>query len=208
MQTFLAQEAELPSNAIVFIGSSSIVRWTTLADDMAPLTTINRGFGGSTLQDAIYWLDTLIPQAKPRAFVLYEGDNDIGAEQATAEQVAAGFKTLVARIQHRFPAARIYVLAIKPSVLRRNLWPEMERANQLLSSLCEQKPQLHFIDVASPMLAQNGQLKPGLFVADGVHMSAAGYAIWTAALKPILLASEQQHEYALGAQRDHPAAQR
>lgn len=68
-----AQEAQLPPNEIVFIDSSSIMRWTTLANDMAPLTTIDRGFGAATQHDVIHGLDTLTPQARPRAFVLYEG---------------------------------------------------------------------------------------------------------------------------------------
>src|SRR4051812_8512091 len=36
---------------IVFVGSSSIRRWTTLAADFPGLPVINRGFGGSTMYE-------------------------------------------------------------------------------------------------------------------------------------------------------------
>jgi lysophospholipase L1-like esterase len=45
------------------------------------------------------------------------------------------------------------------------------------------------VDVASPMLGGDGRPKPELFVEDGLHMTPAGYDIWTAvvsqALEPI-----------------------
>lgn len=40
-----------PNDAILFAGSSSIRLWSTLADDMAPYSVIQRGFGGSELSD-------------------------------------------------------------------------------------------------------------------------------------------------------------
>ena len=37
----------IPSVDIVFVGSSSIKKWASLAADMRPLTAVNHGFGGS-----------------------------------------------------------------------------------------------------------------------------------------------------------------
>src|SRR5205823_4450612 len=36
-----------PARAVLFIGSSSIRMWTTLAQDFPEIPVINRGFGGS-----------------------------------------------------------------------------------------------------------------------------------------------------------------
>ena len=67
-----------PENAIVCVGSSSMRGWTgTITKDLAPLTVIPRGFGGSNMNDALYFSDRIILKYKPRAIVLYEGDNDI-----------------------------------------------------------------------------------------------------------------------------------
>src|SRR5688572_560057 len=79
MSAFEIANAECPPtpNEIVFTGSSSIAMWKTIATDIAPLRVINRGFGGSTMADAVYWLDAVALARKPRAIVVYEGDNDI-----------------------------------------------------------------------------------------------------------------------------------
>ena len=179
-----------PENAIVFTGSSSVVFWSTLQRDMTPLTVINRGFGGSTLRDLNFWLDPLVLKYKPRAVVVYEGDNDIGEAGLSAEGVLEGFKVLISRIQQRLPESRVYVLSIKPSIRRWSMWPEMQRANSLVKSFCEGKAKVTYIDVATSMLDSRGQPRADLFGPDGLHMNPHGYDIWISALKPTLLANE------------------
>jgi hypothetical protein len=49
------------SNAIVCIGSSSMRFWhPTIEKDLAPLTIIPRGFGGSDLKDALIFVDRIV----------------------------------------------------------------------------------------------------------------------------------------------------
>jgi hypothetical protein len=50
-----ARSSPEPKDAVVFVGSSSNRRWSTLRDDMAPIPVIQRGFGGSRLGDAAYY---------------------------------------------------------------------------------------------------------------------------------------------------------
>ena len=67
-----------PRGAIVTVGSSSMRMWNaTVAEDLAPLTLIARGFGGSTMNDAAFYADRLVTPYHPRAVILYEGDNDL-----------------------------------------------------------------------------------------------------------------------------------
>ena len=47
---------------------------------------------------------------------------------------------------------------------------------------------LHFIDVSEAMLDDQGQPEDELFLEDGLHMTAAGYELWTAIVKPRLAA--------------------
>ena len=70
-------------NAILFCGSSSIRRWETIAEDMAPRTVLQRGYGGAKLPDIIHYAPRLIGphlgKENPRrckALVLFVG-NDI-----------------------------------------------------------------------------------------------------------------------------------
>jgi hypothetical protein len=45
---------------IVFTGSSSINFWKTLAQDMAPLNVVNRGFGGSQMAHVTHYATRIV----------------------------------------------------------------------------------------------------------------------------------------------------
>lgn len=171
--------------AIVFVGSSSIFFWDTLAADMAPLYVLNRGFGGSVLGQVRDELDRVVIPYRPRSVVLYAGDNDIGFG-LSAECVLADLDAVVTDLAAALPGTPIYFLAIKPSLAREALWPEMARANALVRERARQDPRLDFLDVASPMLDDAGRARPELFVDDGLHLSPAGYDLWTSIVRPIL----------------------
>ena len=47
------REHKPEKNIILFTGSSSIVYWKNLEEDMTPLAVLNRGFGGSQILDVI-----------------------------------------------------------------------------------------------------------------------------------------------------------
>jgi lysophospholipase L1-like esterase len=42
------------------------------------------------------------------------------------------------------------------------------------------------VDVFASMLGGDGRPRPELYVADGLHMTRAGYEIWKDALGPVL----------------------
>lgn len=171
--------------AVVFIGSSSVVRWGTVGEDMAPLPAINRGFGGSATRQATHYVDRLVLPYDPRAVVLYEGDNDI-AFGITADCVLRDMEAFVASVHRGRPGLPVYVLAVKPSLARAHLWEEYLRANQLITAWAERTPGVTFIDVATPMFGEDGRLREDLFVEDGLHMNAQGYEVWTDAVRPVL----------------------
>ncbi len=196
IDTFLAAEAESapPHGAIVATGSSSMRGWHSRIDaDLAPLTIVARGFGGSNMLDVRHFLDDLVLRHRPRAVLLYEGDNDV-AVGAAPEEIAGHFDAIVAAIHANAPETRVYVLAVKPSLARWQLWPAMTATNALFKQRAANDPRITFIDVATPMLNDAGEPKADLFVADGLHMNAAGYDIWRDAVAPVLLAAEADHE--------------
>jgi lysophospholipase L1-like esterase len=188
---FEAADRELPppDRPIVFVGSSSIRLWDTLAEDFAPLPVINRGFGGSQLWHVNHWVERAVLRYRPRAVVLYAGDNDLDERTGKrAEDVVRDFETFVERVHAEVPDARVYYLAIKPSRLRWARWPEMLRANEAIAALCAGDPRLAFLDTATPMLATGEPPSRALFAFDGLHLSAEGYALWTRVVKQRLLA--------------------
>lgn len=173
-----------PRNGIVFVGSSSIVKWTHLQKDFPGLPVINRGFGGSELYDSVFYADRIVTPYEPRAVVVYAGDNDLHAGK-TPEKVAADFKDLIAKIHAKVPRARVVYIAVKPSPSRWKIKEKGERTNALIAAECAKDPRLRFVDIWTPMLDAKGEPRPELFVKDMLHMNEAGYAVW----KPLVAAA-------------------
>jgi lysophospholipase L1-like esterase len=174
-----------PQNGVVFIGSSSIVKWTTLAHDFPGVKVINRGFGGSQLEDSAFYVDRIVIPYRPRTVVLYAGDNDLNAGK-TPEAVFADFKRFSEKIHAALPQARIVYIAIKPSPSRWKLKDKVVRANALIAAECARDKRFAFADVYTPMLDASGEPRPELFVKDMLHMNDAGYAIWKPVVAPLL----------------------
>jgi lysophospholipase L1-like esterase len=167
-----------PRDAVVFVGSSSIVKWTSLAKDFPQLKVINRGFGGSELADSVFYADRIVIPYRPRTVVVYAGDNDLNAGK-TPETVFADFKALVAKVHAALPQTRIVYIAVKPSPSRWKIKDKGEQTNALIAAECAKDSRLRFVDSWQPMLNEKGEPRRELFVKDMLHMNDAGYAIWT-----------------------------
>ena len=70
-----------PGSAL-FIGSSTIKRWTTLAQDFPEFKVINHGFGGSQIIDSTYFAERVIFPCQPRQIFLRAGGNDLNGQIA------------------------------------------------------------------------------------------------------------------------------
>lgn len=174
-QKWDAQNA-VPQDPVVFVGSSSIVRWST-ADDFPGLPVVNRGFGGSHISDVNKYIEETVLKYKPALVVFYAGNNDIGSGKSAA-QVVADYRRFVDAVLTRKPDTQILFISIHPSIQRWARWPEMRDANAQIKKYSDEHPALHFVDIAPPMLGANGQPMPQLFVEDGLHLTPAGYAVW------------------------------
>jgi lysophospholipase L1-like esterase len=172
-----------PTGGIVFVGSSSVRGWRTLSEDFPNANAIGRGFGGSQLIDSILYAHRIVTPYKPRAVAIYAGDNDI-ASGATPERVSNDFRMLVETIHAELPETRIGFIAIKPSIKRWDMWPRMKSANQMIEQFAAQRELVDYLDIATPMLGVDGKPQPALFVKDGLHLTAAGYALWTEVVSP------------------------
>ncbi|KLD63234.1 SGNH/GDSL hydrolase family protein [Dyella japonica] len=186
---FVAADHEHPpaQHGVLFIGSSSIQFWKSLAQDFPGVPVINRGFGGSALPDSTYYADRIVWPYQPRLIVMYAGDNDIN-DGATPEQVLASFQQFVARAREGVPGVPIVYISIKPSLARLSLWPRMKTANDEIRDWAATQKNVRFVDIAPEMLDAQGKPRPELFRPDGLHMLPAGYALWIATLKPVLAA--------------------
>ncbi len=191
IQKFEAHDrlAPPPPNVIVFTGSSSITFWSTLEQDMAPLPVINRGFGGSHMNDVVHYAKRIVVAYRPRAVVLFAGTNDIsGSKPKTAQEVFDSYRVFVEVVHAALPETPIYYISITPAPSRRKYWPIVNETNRLIKAHTETDPRLHFIDLTDVILGPDGKPDRSLFRIDRLHPNKKGYAKWTNVIKPILQA--------------------
>ena len=175
-----------PQNGVVFVGASSIVRWN-LPEYFPELgaKAINRGFGGSQSVDAVRYVDRIVVPYHPRIVVYYAGDNDVEAN-IPAQEIARQFMLFDQKVHAALPQTRVVFISIKPSIRRWKWIDTIKATNAMVKEYCGKHPNLAFVDIEQQMLGANGKPNPALLVEDGLHMTPAGYKIWTAALKPLL----------------------
>ena len=177
-----------PTNAILFVGSSSFTKWQDVQNYFPGYTIVNRGFGGSILLDVIrYTYDIIIPY-HPKQVVIYCGENDLAsADSIPVVEVVNRFKTLFSMIRTNLPEANITFVSIKPSPVRASIQSKVINANGQIKGFIAAQKNANFINVYEPMLDANGQMREELYVGDRLHMKPAGYAIWQKVILPYLI---------------------
>jgi lysophospholipase L1-like esterase len=174
-------------NIILFTGSSSIKMWTDLEKDFKGKNVLNRGFGGSTMRDLLYFADELIVAYNPISVFIYEGDNDIGFANRTAKEILASADSLLKVIRTKLPkSVKVYFISAKPSIARWHLKEQYESFNKKLDLWTQNRKNVYFIDVWSPMINANGTIRKELFLEDDLHMNRAGYHVWLAQIRPFV----------------------
>lgn len=183
-----------PKGAIVCTGSSSMRMWhPRIRDDLAGLTLLPRGFGGSHYSDVIHYVEKLILKYEPRALLIYEGDNDANHGKSP-QRVFHDFKYLTKLCRTRLPELRFYVIGAKPSVARWAIAGKMQSANAMIEDYCQANQGFTYIDVWPALLDDDGQPRPELLVEDMLHLNEAGYDRWAGAIAPIVLRGEAGFE--------------
>jgi lysophospholipase L1-like esterase len=175
-----------PKDAILFIGSSSIRMWDDMPSYFPGYTIIQRGFGGSGLNDAILYANDIIFPYHPKQIVIYSGENDI-AMDASSTDVLQRFTGLFTMIREKLPDAGVIYISIKPSPSREKYMPAMEEANVMIRQFLSSYPKTVYVDIYHPMLDDHGKPRKELFIGDKLHMNKKGYAIWRDAITPYLV---------------------
>jgi uncharacterized sulfatase len=173
-----------PPGVVAFVGSSSVRRWP-LAQFFPGVPVLNRGFGGSWTADVAWYAHRVVTPYQPETVVVYAGDNDIGHGRSP-EQVAGDFQRFVRNVRRQRPSSSIVFLAIKPSLKRWAFVEQIRAANRAIREICDQDQSLHFADIFTPMLGEDGRPKADLLAGDGLHPSEEGYRLWASVVRPFL----------------------
>ncbi len=183
----LAAQSVPASSPVVFVGSSSIKGWTSLAADMAPIPVLNCGFGGSRIFDTTWHLDRIVTPFAPRAVVVFAGTNDIAGESPrSAAYVEERFVELVTRLRALGCEAPLLYLAITMAPSREQHVEIVREANARIAARAATMRGVSFVDASASFVDASGRPDPKWFLQDRLHLGSAGYAEWTRVVRPAL----------------------
>ncbi len=175
-------------DAILLIGSSSFTKWKDVQEYFPEHTMLNRGFGGSSLTDVIYYVNDVVLKYSPKQILIYCGENDIaGSSTVNADTVFERFKILYGMIRTKFKKVPIAYISMKPSPSREKYLETMQKGNELIKTFMEKQKKAAYIDVYHSMYDADGKILTNIFLSDKLHMNAAGYKIWQGIIAPYLV---------------------
>ncbi len=173
---------------ILFLGSSSIRLWYSIDKDLPNRQSVRRGYGGARFSDLAVYIDRLIAGHDPQAIVIFVA-NDISGNaerDISPERVLELARFSFERIRKSLPGTPVYFIEITPTPSRFTHWGKISQANNLLNEMTDEHEGCFFIQTADKYLDENGKPKPELFVADGLHQNAEGYALWASTIEAAL----------------------
>ncbi len=127
-----------------------------------------------------------IEEHQPRLLVLSFGLNGIMHFSEFPDQYIGNYRKLIEKVQERSPETAVIVQSIYPvadiayqsnwqfSVTPKEINDRIETLNPKLIALCEELPNVRYIDTASTIRDNLGFLAPA-FTTDGIHFTKAAY---------------------------------
>lgn len=187
MQRYAKHDALAPprKGVVLFVGSSTVENWKTLADDFPDEVLLNRGVSGTKTVDIYEFKGRLIDPYDPKKIFIYVGDNDIGLGWKT-DAIMEQFTQLITYVRDTKPEAEIVFISIKPSPRRMKDREQVEEVNEKIRAYLATQTNMGYADVYHPMLTAEGELIPEYYREDGLHLTAAGYAIWKKVIEKFL----------------------
>ena len=189
----------LPEEVLLIAGSATAWRWDE-EKWFSDFRAVNRGFGGSRIDDNTHLADQLILPYRPSTILFYAGDNDLWARKPV-DVTVRHFKEFTEKIRAALPETQIVFVSIRPSIARWEIWPAMQEANRGITAIIDADPNLHYADIVPVMLGADGRPRRELLIADDLHLTPLGYLEWGAVVKPIVYAAEERYRRLKGCDR-------
>lgn len=169
-----------PDDAVLFIGSSSIRLWKSIAEDMQPFVPIRRGYGGAKFTDLAVFADRLINPHNYQALVVFVA-NDVtgGTNDTPLEDLVHLVKHVINVGQEHRPDAPVFLIEVTPTSSRFKAFDKIRQVNHMLRDLALTVPGVHFIATAEHYLDEQKKPKDELFVEDRLHLNQDGYKLWS-----------------------------
>ncbi|MBW1791926.1 MAG: GDSL family lipase [Deltaproteobacteria bacterium] len=134
---------------------------------------------GETVRGLLYGLPSLEARVEvPDAVVLMIGTNNLAMDDYA---FLGDYQEIIEKFQQWYPDARVAITSLLPLYLPWLAPDAVQRLNESLQQIAEKRG-VDFLDVFSQFRAA-GREERHLFLEDGVHLSDAGYAVWSRVLE-------------------------
>ena len=195
--TWLAQHDAFVTRArqggidVLFLGDSITENFATRGADVwnreiAPLgNVVDFGIGGDRTQFVLWRAQHgELAGSGARVVVLMVGTNNLAT--ATPQNVVRGVSAIVDTVRAELPNAIVIVNALLPRGAAGDpARAKIAEVNARLAGLAD-GARVRYVNASSGFVDAAGEVRPEL-MPDDLHPSAAGYEVWAAALRPVLL---------------------
>lgn len=199
-ENFALENKTAKKGQTVFAGDS-ITEYYQLVDaygdymQQTGILVYNRGISAECTDHLLARFDDTVLNIEPRNMVLLIGVNDLG-QGVPEDTIYNNIKTMIEKTQAQCPQTNIILQALYPIDENR---PEFYdrfmvgsvRTNALIQSLNARLKTLagekgiQYLDLTDQLADENGVFRAE-YTMDGLHPNAAGYAVITEAIKPLL----------------------
>ena len=192
VKSFRALNAVAQKGAILFTGSSLMEQFPICEIARSEGITkpiYNRGIGGTTTDDFLREIETVLLELEPSKVFINIGTNDMTDRlygDGWMDHLETNYDTILCLARERLPEAEIYCMAYYPTnqhlpgqneisrgMLKDRTKENIDACNRRIAALAE-KHACRFIDCNSGLTDENGEQKAE-FSIDGVHMLASAY---------------------------------
>ena len=185
-RTAWASQVQQDQGAVVLLGDSITQGWNDRLPAAFPgMKVANRGISGDTSRGVLLRLQGDVIALNPKAVVLLIGTNDI-EEGARPDVVERNVKAILEALRAHNPRMPIVLCEVFPSSSTKNRpTAVIKETNARLLALVKHDAQVTPIDTWRLWATAEGDAPIAEF-PDLLHLNDAGYARWTAALRPVL----------------------
>jgi lysophospholipase L1-like esterase len=175
---------------LLFIGDSITQRWQgtgnkTWVKYYGKRNAVNLGISGDRTGHVLWRLDHgNIDGISPKLAVIMIGTNNSG--ENTPEQTAEGIAAIVGKLRAKLPQTKILLLGIFPRGADDKDPPRQVnmKTNAFIAKLADEKT-VFYMDISDKFLRPDRTLSEDA-MPDLVHPGMKGYAIWAAAIEPLV----------------------
>jgi hypothetical protein len=198
-KTVLKYEAKpIETGRILFYGSSGFGRWKA-AHGNRPLeedirmkdgspAAVNHGFGGSTMEEGLYYYDRLVKPWEPRAIVLRFFPNDVSSGY-TPEEIVYLHSLFCHRAAADFPGIRFFICDAMPhqKYVNNKLWQTIaKRYNRLISEYCDSREDCTLVAQSRfpgfypdpEKIGDYSAIRQDIWLEDRLHFTQKGYDLY------------------------------